>query len=208
MPTAPRQRCVAMPPDVGKYVYDKGLTAKTNLLLETKSGVKGLTLHLKDRAVDSVTVDMGEPILTPALIPVNLPMDKVVAQPIVVFGKQYQFTAVSMGNPHAVIFMDGVDALPIAKVGPAFELHPLFPQRTNTEFAQVLDPRTIHMRVWERGAGETMACGTGACATAVAAVLNGLCQREVQLQLLGGDLQIEWRESNNHVYMTGALPLF
>ena len=189
---------------VGKYVYDKGLTAKTNLLLETKSGVKGLTLHLKDRTVDSVTVDMGEPILTPALIPVNLPMDKVVAQPIVVFGKQYQFTAVSMGNPHAVIFMEGVDALPIAKVGPAFELHPLFPQRTNTEFAQVLDPRTIHMRVWERGAGETMACGTGACATAVAAVLNGLCQREVQLQLLGGDLQIEWRESNNHVYMTGG----
>lgn len=191
---------------VGKYVYDNGLTTKTSVTLETKAGVKVLDLHLgKDGKVESVTVDMGEPILTPSLVPVVSGKDKVVAEPIEVKGKMYRFSAVSMGNPHAVVFMEeDVETFPLEKIGPDFENHPFFPRRTNTEFVNVIDRQHLRMRVWERGAGETMACGTGACATAVAAVLNGLTDRIVTLKLNGGDLLIRWDDESNHVFMTGG----
>lgn len=192
-------RCVA------KYVYDNGLTTKTKITLETGAGVKVLDLHLgPDGKVDTVTVDMGEPILEPVKIPVKCNLDKVVNQEYEILGKTYKFTAVSMGNPHAVIFMKGIDELPLEKMGPAFECHELFPRKTNTEFVEVIDRQNLRMRVWERGAGETMACGTGACATGVAAMLNGLTERTVTIQLRGGNLKIEWNEKNNHVYMTGS----
>ena len=189
---------------IGKFVYEKGLTDKTELTLETLAGVKRLTLNLEDGKVPSVRVDMGEPILAPKLIPINL-LDEtsIVNYPIALESRKVNITAVSMGNPHAVIFMDSLEELDIQKSGPKVEHHPLFPRRTNTEFAQVISPTHIKMRVWERGAGETLACGTGACATAVAAVLNGKTERKVTLELLGGNLEIEWSEDDNHVYMTG-----
>lgn len=191
---------------VGKYVYDNGLTDKTRVSLETKAGVKILNLHLgTDGKVNTVTVDMGEPVLTPRLVPVVSNLPQVVGQPIQVLGTDYKFTAVSMGNPHAVVFLDeSVENFPLEKVGPSFENHELFPHRTNTEFVNVIDRQTLRMRVWERGAGETMACGTGACATAVAAILNGLSERKVTVRLNGGDLLIEWDEVSNHVFMTGG----
>jgi diaminopimelate epimerase len=188
---------------IGKFVYDKGLTEKTELTLETLAGVKHLTLNLEDDKVNSVRVDMGEPILAPKLIPINLDETSVINYPIALESRKVNITAVSMGNPHAVIFMDSLEELDIQKSGPKVEHHPLFPRRTNTEFAQVISPTHIKMRVWERGAGETLACGTGACATAVAAVLNGKTERKVTLELLGGNLEIEWSEADNHVYMTG-----
>jgi diaminopimelate epimerase len=188
---------------IGKFVYDKGLTDKTELTLETLAGVKHLTLNLEDGKVNSVRVDMGEPILAPKLIPINLDETSVINYPIALESRKVNITAVSMGNPHAVIFMDSLEELDIQKSGPKVEHHPLFPRRTNTEFAQVISPTHIKMRVWERGAGETLACGTGACATAVAAVLNGKTERKVTLELLGGNLEIEWSEADNHVYMTG-----
>ncbi len=190
-------RCIA------KYVYEYGLTDKTTVSLETLAGIKILQMNLKDGKVDSVRVDMGEPILEPDKIPVISSKDRFISESVDVDGVEYKMTCVSMGNPHAVIYVDDVVNLHIEAIGPKVENHKLFPRRTNTEFVKVIDRKTLQMRVWERGAGETLACGTGACATLVATVLNGLCDRTATLKLLGGDLVIEWNEEDNHVYMTG-----
>ena len=189
---------------IGKYVYDKGLTDKTDITLETKSGIKKLHLNPENGKVKTVEVDMGEAILKPRDIPMNADGDSFVNKPVAVDGKEQNITAVSMGNPHAVIFTVSIDKLDLEKIGPSYENHPLFPERVNTEFCEVIDSRTLKMRVWERGSGETWACGTGACATAVAAVLNGFCKRdeEITLKLRGGDLKITYR-SDNHVIMCG-----
>lgn len=189
---------------VGKYVYDMGLTTKTELTLETKAGVKQLRLDVVDGAVATVCVDMEEPILAPALIPVKAEGETAIRIPVEVNGITYHATCVSMGNPHAVIFVDDVELFDVHGVGRQIEVHPLFPKKTNVEFVQIVSPTTLKMRVWERGSGETLACGTGACASLVASVLNGLSEREATLQLRGGDLHIEWRESNNRIYMTGG----
>ena len=189
---------------IGKYVYDMGLTDKTNITLETNSGIKYLTLYLKDNKVDSVTVDMGKAILVPKDIPVNSDLDLFVSQPVEVCGRSWDITCVSMGNPHAVIFTESVAELDLEKIGPHFENHSLFPNRVNTEFAEVIDDHTLNMRVWERGSGETFACGTGTCATVVAAVLNGICKHdeEVLVHLRGGDLRITYK-TDGTVLMTG-----
>lgn len=189
---------------VGKFVYDKKLTSKKEITLETKAGIKYMTLFTDESGrVNWVTVDMGEPRFAPAEIPFVSERDVVVDEPIEVGNEQYNVTCVSMGNPHAVVFMDGIDDLEIEKIGPRFENHPRFPKRTNTEFTQVVSPQLIKMRVWERGAGETLACGTGACATLVACVLNGKTERKAKLQLLGGELEIEWLEDTNKILMSG-----
>lgn len=192
-------RCVA------KYVYEKGLTTKTNFTIETGAGIKKVWLHIADGDVKTVTIDMGEPILKPNLIPTVLSdAEPVLMQKLTNANGEYMVNCVSMGNPHCVIFRESIALIDIKKEGPAIECHPAFPNRTNVEFAEVIDSKTIKMRVWERGTGETLACGTGACATLVAARLNGLCDSKVTLKLLGGDLQIEWNEADNHIYMTGA----
>lgn len=188
---------------VGKYVYDNGLTQKTVIKVETLAGVKVLNLFLKDNKVDTVTVDMGEPVLEPSRIPVKSDRELFVSQPVVIDGKEYKVTCVSMGNPHAVTYVDDVDNFPLEKIGPKMENNELYPNRINAEFVQVIDKDTLKMRVWERGAGETFACGTGACAVLVSSVLNGLSNRKAVVKLLGGDLRIEWDEKDNHVYMTG-----
>lgn len=188
---------------IGKYVYDNGLTDKKEITLETKAGVKYITLLEGDKRSRKVTVDMGEPILDPVLIPVNIEANPVLNQPLVIDGKTWLINCVSMGNPHAVIFTEGIKDFDLPVLGPKFENNPVFPRRTNTEFIEVVDRKTLNMRVWERGAGETLACGTGACAATVAAILNNYTDRKITIHLLGGDLEIEWRESNNHVYMTG-----
>jgi diaminopimelate epimerase len=188
---------------VGKYVYDNGLTAKTEITLETKAGVKYITLLDGNEKARKATVDMGEPILNPELIPVKVDEEPVLDYPLDIDGKIWKISCVSMGNPHAVVFTDGIKELDLPVIGPKFEKHPIFPRKTNTEFIEVIDRKTLNMRVWERGAGETLACGTGACAAAVAAILNGYCDRRVTIHLLGGDLEIEWDQKNNHVYMTG-----
>lgn len=190
---------------IGKYVYERGLTAKTDLTLETLSGIKKLHLCVQNGKVQSVTVDMGQAVLTPRDIPVRSEGESFIHQKITVAGQNWYATCVSMGNPHAVIFCEDVLNLPLEKIGPEFENHPLFPERINTEFVKQLNKTTLQMRVFERGSGETMACGTGACAVVVAAVLNGLCQKdeEITVQLLGGDLKIKW-SSNGTVYMTGT----
>lgn len=190
---------------IGKYVYDNGLTDKTEITLETKSGIKNLRLYPENGVVKTVEVDMGEAVLVPKDIPMDAQGDSFINKPICVNGKDVDITAVSMGNPHAVVFTSGVDGLDLEKIGPSFENHPVFPQRVNTEFCEVIDGNTIKMRVWERGSGETWACGTGACASAVAAVLNGYCSRdeEITLKLRGGDLKITYR-SDGHVIMKGA----
>lgn len=189
---------------IGKYVYEKGLTDKTTLTLETKGGIKHLTLHEKDNEVESVTVDMGEPILTPSLIPAKSDNpEKKVSETEHIGGNDYVITAVSMGNPHAVIFVDNITDELVLHRGPELETANIFPRKSNIEFAKVLDRNNIEMRVWERGTGETLACGTGACATAVAAVLNGLTDREINLHLRGGILHIYWNPDTNHVMMTG-----
>lgn len=188
---------------VGKYVYDRGLTEKTQITLETLAGIKILDLNVKDGAVQTVRVNMGTPELTPENIPITSPLGGFINEPVEVLGKSYGMTGVSMGNPHAVTFIDDTDSLEIEKLGPHFETHKLFPRRINTEFAQIVDRNTIKMRVWERGAGETLACGTGACATLVAASLNGLTGDEADLILLGGTLHIKWDREENKVYMTG-----
>lgn len=188
---------------VGKYVYDKGLTGKNEITLETGAGIKYITLLEGDSKSRKVTVDMGEPIFNPGLIPVKAEKEPVLNLPLDVDGKSWEITCVSMGNPHAVIFTTGIKELDLPTIGPKFEKHPIFPRKTNTEFIEVVDRQTLNMRVWERGAGETLACGTGACAAAVAAILNDYCDRKINIHLLGGDLQIEWSEENNHVYMTG-----
>ena len=189
---------------VGKYAHDRGLTDKTVLTVETLAGIKTLTLHLgPDGQTESVTVDMGEPELAPARIPVRADGARAVDIPIEAAGRTWRATCVSMGNPHAVIFVDDVDSLDLPKIGPEFERHALFPERTNTEFCQVLPDGALKMRVWERGAGETLACGTGACATLVAANLTEQIGRAATLKLRGGDLAISWDVQNNHIFMTG-----
>ena len=191
-------RCVA------KYVYDYGLTDKTRISVETLAGIKYLDLTVENGKVSLVRVDMGRPILDPENIPVQAEGRRVVDEPLTVDGKEYRMTCVSMGNPHAVIFVDqDVRELPLEQIGPSFENHERFPKRINTEFARVLDRRTVEMRVWERGSGETLACGTGTCATAVACVLNGLTEDEITVHLLGGDLYIKWDREKDTVYMTG-----
>lgn len=190
-------RCVA------KYVYDYGLTDKTNISVDTLGGVKYLDLTVKDGKAVLIKVDMGRPELKPERIPIVSGSDAVINEPIVVDGAIYRMTGVSMGNPHAVIFVDDVKGLELEAVGPKFENHERFPKRVNTEFARVIDRETVEMRVWERGSGETLACGTGACAVAVACILNGLTEDKVTVRLLGGDLLIEWDKEADKVYMTG-----
>lgn len=190
-------RCVA------KYVYDYGIVPKTTLRIATKSGIKELNLTVENGKVSLVRVNMGSPILEASKIPVVSDQSQAVNQPIKVNGYTYYFTGVSMGNPHAVVYLDDVDNLDIEKIGPAFEKHPVFPDRVNTEFVKVIDRKTLKMRVWERGSGETLACGTGACAVAVSSILNNLTEEEVTVKLLGGDLKIHWDRLENLVYMTG-----
>lgn len=190
-------RCVA------KFVYDKGLTDKTCITVISGGKVKTLDLTVKEGKVALVKVNMGAPELTAENVPVISQKEQVVNEPITVQGKEFRMTCISMGNPHAVVFLDDVQNLDIEAIGPYFENHPCFPNRTNTEFVKVLDRHTVEMRVWERGSGETLACGTGACATAVACVLNGLTEEKVTVKLLGGDLEIEWNRKENLVYMTG-----
>ena len=195
-------RCVA------KYVYDYGLTDKTRISVETLGGIKYLDLTVENGKVRLVKVDMGEPHLAPEEIPIamdNKDVGKVIDEEIAVDGRKYRMTGVSMGNPHTVVYMDDLKGLEIEKIGPKFENHPRFPQRINTEFAHVLDEHTVEMRVWERGSSETLACGTGACAVAVASILNGLTKRSVTVKLLGGDLMIEWNEENGHVFMLSLI---
>lgn len=195
---------------VGKYVYDHGIQVKDVITVETGAGVKVVRLLFEAGEVCGATVDMGEPELIPSRIPVltEASLDggqqRFVAHPVDVNGQLYEITAVSMGNPHAVIFMKGIDDLDLPRMGPDFEHHPLFPKRTNTEFVEVISSTRVRMRVWERGAGETLACGTGACAVAVACVLNGYTGRDVEVELKGGTLKIHWDESSNHVHMTGG----
>lgn len=188
---------------VGKYVYDYGLTDKTEVTVDTLAGIKLLQLTVENGRVAAVRVNMGAPVLEAAVIPVTADSSPVINEPIKVQDREYRMTCVSMGNPHAVVFMEGVKELEIEKPGPYFENHPCFPRRVNTEFVEVLDRNTVNMRVWERGSGETLACGTGACATVVACVLNGLTENKVTVHLLGGDLFIEWDRKENVVYMTG-----
>lgn len=191
-------RCVA------KYVYDYGLTDKTSISVETLAGIKYLDLTVEDGKVVLVKVDMGKPMLRPEEVPVVSEKEEVIDEPITVDGQEYRMTCVSMGNPHAVVFIDqDVKEFPLETVGVKLENHERFPKRVNTEFVNVLDRHTAQMRVWERGSGETLACGTGACAVAVACALNGLTEDEVTVKLLGGDLQIKWDREKNTVYMTG-----
>ncbi len=201
-------RCVA------KFVYDKGLTDKTRVRIVSCGKVKELELHVEGDQVSSVKVNMGQPVLKAKEIPVRaddtLVNDNavyedgtVISSPINVGGEIFKMTCVSMGNPHAVVFVDDVASMELEKIGPLFENHVRFPNRVNTEFVKVLDRENIEMRVWERGTGETLACGTGACASVVACVLNGLTAEQVTVKLLGGNLQIKWDRENNLVYMTG-----
>ncbi|MCD7867951.1 MAG: diaminopimelate epimerase [Clostridiales bacterium] len=192
-------RCVA------KYVFDHEITNKASLTIDTKSGIKYLDLAVADGKVSMVRVNMGSPILTATEIPVAAETETVLDAPITVGGINYHFTAVSMGNPHAVVYMTGIDDLDLALIGPSFENHVVFPDRVNTEFVEIIDRHTVKMRVWERGSGETLACGTGACAVTVASILNGLVDEDkpVTVKLLGGDLQISWARRENLVYMTG-----
>lgn len=188
---------------VGKFVYDKGLTDKTEVSIETLAGIKVLQLNVKDGKVETVRVDMGEPILEPDKIPVISTENPVTNLKAIAEGKDFTFTCVSMGNPHAITIVEDVQNFDVNKYGKVLEIDKQFPKRINVEFAQIVDEENIKMRVWERGAGETLACGTGACATAVACYLNGYTKRNVTIELLGGKLFIEWNKENNHVYMTG-----
>ena len=190
-------RCVA------KYVYDYGLTDKTRISVDTRSGVKYLDLTVENHRVTQVKVNMGNPVFEPKKIPVLSEKDRVINESIQAADREWKITVLSMGNPHGVIFTEDVDTLDLEKIGPKFERHPWFPDRITTEFIRVLDDRTIQMRVWERCSGETMACGTGACAAAVASALNGYTGPEVRVRLLGGDLDIFWDREENQVYMTG-----
>ncbi|MCI8548634.1 MAG: diaminopimelate epimerase [Bacilli bacterium] len=188
---------------VGKFVYDKGLTNKTIVNIETLAGIKTLKLNIKEGKVDTVIVDMGEPILSPKEIPVISNEDIVKNLKLKALDKEFTFTCVSMGNPHAITIVENTEKFEVEKYGEILEVDKAFPNKTNVEFVQIIDKNNIKMRVWERGAGETLACGTGACATAVACNLNGLTDRKVKIELLGGTLEIEWDEKDNHVYMTG-----
>ncbi|WP_370770728.1 diaminopimelate epimerase [Ruminococcus callidus] len=196
---------------IGKYAYDMGMTDKTEISLETNSGIKYLTLYPDaNNKIESVKVDMGKAILVPREIPVNSDLERFIAQPVTVDGKEYAMTCVSMGNPHAVVFLPEVDSLDLEKIGPSFEHHKLFPDRVNTEFVRVIDDHTLQMRVWERGSGETFACGTGTCATVVAAVLNGFCKKEEEIlvHLRGGDLRIIYHEDDTVTMIGPATYVF
>lgn len=198
-------RCVA------KYVYDKGLTSSKEIKIVSAGKVKIITVETERKSENTpsgkealtLKVNMGSPILKPENIPVLVSGERAIDADIEVLGKNYKMTCVSMGNPHAIIFSEGVKDMNLEAVGPYFENHKLFPRRTNTEFVEVIDKNNVNMRVWERGTGETLACGTGACATAVACVLNGKTENKVRVHLLGGDLDIEWDRDANLVYMTG-----
>ncbi len=190
-------RCVA------KFVYDFGLTDKTELKIESAGKIKYISLFLKDGKVERVKVDMGEPELNPAKIPVCFEKETMVDEEVTVDGTNYRITCVSMGNPHAVTFVENTDNLDLEKIGPFFENHEIFPNRTNTEFVEIVDRKTVKMRVWERGTGETLACGTGCCATVVACVLNGLTEENVTVKVLGGEIEIFYDREQNKVFMTG-----
>lgn len=199
-------RCVA------KYVYDHGLTNKTKITVDTQAGIKTLQLTVCDGKVSKVRVDMGEPVLIPQEIPVKASVlgladdrrEAIVAQPFTVANSSYDITCVSMGNPHCITFIDeDVRSFPLESIGPLFEKHELFPEGVNTEFVNIIDKEHLRMRVWERGSGETLACGTGACAVAVASYLNGFTGRNVDIELMGGHLEIAYDEATNHVFMTG-----
>jgi diaminopimelate epimerase len=190
-------RCVA------RYVYDFGLTDQKEFSIVSAGKVKYMTLYEQDGQISAVRVNMGQPILEADQIPVRADHSPVINVPIEVQGKEYRMTCVSMGNPHVVVFVDSTEDFPLEQVGPYFENHPCFPNRTNTEFVQVIDRGRVRMRVWERGTGETLACGTGCCATAVACVLNGLTDNAITVEVLGGALQIEWERDNDLVWMTG-----
>lgn len=190
-------RCIA------KFVYEKGLTDKEEITLETLGGIKVLKLSVRDGKVEYVTVDMGSPILDGKLIPVDIDKNPVVAQKIQILDREFEMTCVSMGNPHAVVFVDSVKDFPVEVYGPAFEHHPIFPERVNTEFVEITDEETIAMRVWERGSNETLACGTGACACVVALNLLGKGRDEMKVRLLGGELLIKYEKNKNRVIMTG-----
>ena len=189
---------------VGKYVYDHGLTRKTSLSIVSCGKIKYLELTVEDGKVAKVRVNMGSPVLEAAEIPVVASQSPVVDTPIAVDGREYRMTCVSMGNPHAIVYVDEmIDDETMAKIGPLFEHHERFPRRVNTEFVKVLDRERVQMRVWERGTGETLACGTGACAVTVASILNGLTEDDITVELLGGNLEIFWDREENVVYMTG-----
>ncbi|HMT64243.1 MAG TPA: diaminopimelate epimerase [Ottowia sp.] len=188
---------------IGKYVHDRGLTAKTRVTLATRGGIKTLELQLQGGSVEQVTVDLGEPALSPASLPVTLAGAQVLNHPLSIDGQTHHITCVSMGNPHAVIFVDDPRAVDVHGIGRQIEHHPLFPKRTNVEFVRVWRRDLLEMRVWERGSGETLACGTGAAASLVAAVLNGLADRSAVVQLTGGELHVHWDARDNHVYQTG-----
>ena len=192
-------RCVA------KYAYDRGIAKKQTMTVETKSGIKTLEITDKDGKAEYIAVNMGKAILKPSLIPVNDDGEDFIAREVEVNGNKYIITCVSMGNPHAVIFTTGVDELDLDEIGPYFENHPLFPERINTEFVEVIDDHTLKMRVYERGSGETLSCGTGTCATVVAAVLNGFCKRneEVTVQIRGGELKDTYMDDGS-VIMRGT----
>lgn len=190
-------RCVA------KYVYDKGMTDKEQVSIVSFGNVKYVDLYVEDGLVSSVKVNMGAPILDAEKVPVKSTKSQSVDEPITVNGKEYRMTCVSMGNPHAVIFMEDIAKFDIVSIGPLFENHEVFPNRTNTEFVEVVDRTHVNMRVWERGTGETLACGTGCCATVVACVLNGLTEDKVTVRVLGGEIEIQWDREANLVYMTG-----
>ncbi len=191
-------RCIA------KYVHDHKLTDKTCISLETLSGIKVLSLNMSPSGeVESVTVDMGEPELNAGLVPVRSTAEKMVEEPVATSCGEVRVTAVSMGNPHGVVFVDRIEDVPFETLGPELEKHSMWPDRANIEFLQIISPSEARMRVWERGTGETLACGTGACASAVAAALTGRCGREVTIHLRGGDLHIRWA-NNGHVMMTGG----
>ena len=188
---------------VGKYVYDNKLTNKTSISIDTLAGIKYLEMTVENDKVTLVRVDMGEPILQASLIPVKSDKDTFINELIEIDNVKYNVTAVSMGNPHAITYVDDVLKFPLNVVGPKMETHELFPRKVNAEFVQVINKDNLKMRVWERGAGETLACGTGACAVLVSSVLNNISNRKATIQLLGGDLIIEWCDKDNHVYMTG-----
>lgn len=190
-------RCVA------KYVYDKGLTDKKQISIVSFGNIKYVDLYVEDGLVSSVKVNMGAPILESEKVPVKSAMPQSIDEPITINGKEYRMTCVSMGNPHAVIFMKDIANLDIASIGPLFENHEVFPNRTNTEFVEVIDRTHVNMRVWERGTGETLACGTGCCATVAACVLNGLTEEKVTVHVLGGEIEIQWDREKNIIYMTG-----
>ncbi len=188
---------------IGKYVYEQGLTDKQIIKLETLSGIKILSLDVKAGKVDAVTVDMGEPVIDSQLVPVVSELPSVINAAVSTSAGDVKINAVSMGNPHGVVFVDNLDNVDVHRLGRELEVHPMWPDRANIEFAEVVSPQRIRMRVWERGSGETLACGTGACATAVAAAINGLTDREVAVELLGGTLEIDWGD-DGHVYMKGG----